>query len=385
MPDIRIDNNHSDSSNQSPLRKAGGVFRHKAKILTCKQFMSSSVEPNWLINGVIEKDTTGVLYGRTGTYKSFVALDWALSVATGKDWHSHETKQGVAVYVAGEGFHGLIKRVKAWFVRYGYDDAEFMPTDTRVAVLNDDEYENFLNQLEQIGQPIGLVIFDTLRKCFGRGDENSASEMGEFFSRVDAIRRAFNTTCLIIHHKNKSNVIRGSNSLESDVDYLYQLESKSKNKAVLHAEKLKDVETPSPKYLKFSLIDIGHSSEGETIQSLVPEMTKKNVDTNTNKPNGIRGQVYDYIILHCRQLTSWSAVIDGVSQNKPYSQEQITSALKGLRTSVRDGVIQTLAFDKIGGSNHVQSMSRGSIDSFHDLGGSSGYSSMEVPTVQTQA
>ena len=35
-----------------------------------------------LIEGVLDLDSTAVLYGRPGIGKSFIALDWGLSVAT---------------------------------------------------------------------------------------------------------------------------------------------------------------------------------------------------------------------------------------------------------------------------------------------------------------
>src|SRR4051812_37793236 len=63
--------------------------------------------PEWLIEGVIESSALGVLYGPPGCGKSFAALDWALSVATGKAWHGREVRQGAVVYVAGEGTTGV--------------------------------------------------------------------------------------------------------------------------------------------------------------------------------------------------------------------------------------------------------------------------------------
>ena len=47
-----------------------------------------------------------VIYGPSGEGKTFVALDWALSVATGRSWQGKQTKQGPVVYIAGGRWSG---------------------------------------------------------------------------------------------------------------------------------------------------------------------------------------------------------------------------------------------------------------------------------------
>ena len=44
-------------------------------------------------------ETQAILYGPPGAGKSFVALDFALSVASGRAWHGHEVRQGPVLYV----------------------------------------------------------------------------------------------------------------------------------------------------------------------------------------------------------------------------------------------------------------------------------------------
>ena len=70
--------------------------------------------PEWLIDGVMPKQALGMLFGPSGHGKSFLALDMALSVATGREWFSHRSAQGQVIYVVAEGGRGMVKRVKAW-------------------------------------------------------------------------------------------------------------------------------------------------------------------------------------------------------------------------------------------------------------------------------
>jgi hypothetical protein len=75
----------------------------------------SDIRPtDWLIHGFFESDSMSLLFGDPAAGKSFVAIDLAACIATGKDWHGHKTKQGAVIYIAGEGMNGISKRFKAW-------------------------------------------------------------------------------------------------------------------------------------------------------------------------------------------------------------------------------------------------------------------------------
>ncbi|TXI80661.1 MAG: hypothetical protein E6Q39_02265, partial [Crocinitomicaceae bacterium] len=68
----------------------------------------SDIRPtDWLIHGFFESDSMSLLFGDPAAGKSFVAIDLAACIATGKDWHGHKTKQGAVIYIAGEGMNGI--------------------------------------------------------------------------------------------------------------------------------------------------------------------------------------------------------------------------------------------------------------------------------------
>ena len=46
-------------------------------------------------------------YTTPASFKSFLAIDWALSVAHGRDWNGRPTAQGAVVYLAMEGQAGI--------------------------------------------------------------------------------------------------------------------------------------------------------------------------------------------------------------------------------------------------------------------------------------
>jgi hypothetical protein len=71
-------------------------------------------EPEYLIDGLIESSSLVQMFGDPGAGKSFLALDVAACVATGKAFHGLEVKQGPVIYVAGEGYNGIRRRLTGW-------------------------------------------------------------------------------------------------------------------------------------------------------------------------------------------------------------------------------------------------------------------------------
>jgi len=348
---------YSSSAKSDPYNASSTKRLHQLRLYNMKEILNLNIETNWLIEDYFEKETTGVLYGPSGTFKTFLALDWCLSIASGQNWHNHEVSQGLVVYVAGEGNHGLQKRIKAWIknkkINYG-SEIPFIASNQRVAILNNSELSIFKHQLNQITQPIKLIVFDTLRKCFGNGDENHSKDMGEFLDQIETIRQNYNTTCLIVHHTNKSKVIRGSNALESDVDFVYRLESKNKLHCTLHAEKIKDSDSPSPMQFELKSILIGDNNN-KTINSLVLSSIDYQSEQETNKPNGIRGVVHDYIQNNCNKAMTWSDLTRNMIDDSSLGDYKLTkinirTALNGLL----DSNIESLDFGKLDGQNAVR-------------------------------
>src|SRR5262249_14489394 len=86
-------------------------------------------DPEWLVDGLVGESALAVLFGTPGVGKSFLALDLAMSVATGRPWLGQETKPGGVVYVYAEGTTGLKHRTQAWRLKRGNGSAPiaFLP------------------------------------------------------------------------------------------------------------------------------------------------------------------------------------------------------------------------------------------------------------------
>lgn len=159
--------------------------------------------PTWLIDGIMPAGGLVGLYGPPGAGKSFVAIDIAMTVATGLDWMGHPVERGSVVYVSAEGGSGIGKRVLAWLI-----DRKADPKQANVAWLiesipihaDSEMMALLLNRIidEARVQP-ALVVVDTLARCFD-GDENAQEDMGRFIAGVDTLRSELKTTVLVVHH-----------------------------------------------------------------------------------------------------------------------------------------------------------------------------------------
>jgi hypothetical protein len=214
------------------------------KLLT-RSDLRNLPDPEPLIDNVLDQGTTAYLYGKWGTAKSFVALDWAACVACGKPWQGRETQQRRVLYVAGEGAFGFKGRVDAWETgwRHNISDDWLAILPVPVNLSNVAEVNNLLALIEWGGY--SFVILDTLSRCMVGADENSAKDCGEV---VDVMRRLLAATpggrgvVLGVHHAGKDGqTFRGSTVFEGAADTVY-FTSRDEDSPVidLNREKRKD-------------------------------------------------------------------------------------------------------------------------------------------------
>ncbi|WGY03720.1 AAA family ATPase [Nocardioides sp. QY071] len=179
--------------------------------------------PTYLIPGVIPRHAYGVLRGRDQSFKSFVALDWSLTIASGGFWDMAPVEQARVLYIAGEGAWGLRQRLAAWEERRGarIDPKRFT---VRQVALNlhrpGPAFEHLLAHVEE--RRYDLVVVDTLRRVSGAADGNS-SEMGAVVDNLDQIKHATaDGSVLVVAHTDKGDSdSRGYSGIEDDADFVW--------------------------------------------------------------------------------------------------------------------------------------------------------------------
>jgi RecA-family ATPase len=78
--------------------------------------LSEPVNP--LIEDLLDEGALSVIYGDSGSGKTFCALDMGFHVSAGLDWNGKKVKRGLVVYVAAEGGKRIKRRIAALKKRY---------------------------------------------------------------------------------------------------------------------------------------------------------------------------------------------------------------------------------------------------------------------------
>lgn len=195
--------------------------------------LDSLQPPQWLITNRLPEHGLSVVYGPPGAYKTFYALDMALSICTGRPYQGMQVQQGHVVYLAAEGAFGIKPRVRAW-EQYNNVRAERLYIVQAPIQLNQAAHVDAF--LEVIGQAIDtpkLIVIDTLARCLVGADENSALDMGEVVHYTDQIRDHIQGHVMLVHHSGKSGEYeRGSTALRGAVDTMIRMQKEPDAHAV---------------------------------------------------------------------------------------------------------------------------------------------------------
>ena len=218
------------------------------KIESWDEIQDEPVE--WLIEGVIPVGSFTALYGPPGSFKSFIALDIAEAIATGRSWMGRTVKKsGAVLYLAGEGFGGIGARIKACKMHHQTEDgAPIYIVRHQLNLRSSAEDFNALMMavvmlVEETGMEFSLAIVDTLARAFGGGNENSSEDMGAFITAMGKVQEFLNCALMVLHHSGKDAAkgLRGHSSLLGAVDTeLELLRFDEQMKGVLTISKQKD-------------------------------------------------------------------------------------------------------------------------------------------------
>lgn len=209
--------------------------------------------PSWLVSGILTDGFT-VVYGPSGAKKSFLALDWACSVATGRSWFGKQTLHQPAVYVSGEGGGGMSQRIDAWATDRAAKPTFLYTINYGVRLMEPYQVDYLAEDVHAVGA--GLLVVDTLARSMAGGDENSAGDMGLVVSRLDRIRMEYGCAIVVVHHSGKDPTQeRGSSALRAASDAVVRVDSPQGTPEVdVTCEKQKDAQEFYPWMLKLKTV-----------------------------------------------------------------------------------------------------------------------------------
>ena len=280
---------------QKPLQSKYEPIERNIMIKTLSE-LRNTPPPTFMVADYIIENSFCVLYGAPASFKSFLAMDWALSVAHGIDWNERPTKQGAVLYLAMEGQSGVAVRADAWHRENNLSDvdAPFYTVTTPIGMAMQDAPD--LAMLKQaidntlMDVKPSLIVVDTLARSFaGSGaDENSATDMGYFIRSCDLLREYYDATVMAVHHtgKDAGKGMRGSSSLLGACDTSIAIDRVTGTMNVeLAVMKQKDVEEAKPIWLQARPVSFLQNAFAQEQTSLVLDIVDSVKEEKKENPS----------------------------------------------------------------------------------------------------
>jgi len=238
--------------------------------------------PRWIVRGVIPERSLGVVFGASGSGKTFLVLDLAATVSRkGMRWFGHRVRSGSVIYVAGEGHLKL--RMEAYLNHHNIPAEDLkglrvVTSSVNLLALESGDLETLIVEIKQASRELGgvvLVVLDTLNAMMAGGDENSSKDMGAMIVAARRIMDAVACSVLFVHHSGKDETkgSRGHSSLKAAVDMEIQVTGYEGDR-LAEVLKLRDGETGKRLGFRLESVDLGpdpdpDADEGDRISSCV--------------------------------------------------------------------------------------------------------------------
>lgn len=217
------------------------------------EYISQPVPLKWLVRGWVQQEGTSLLHAQPGAGKTFLVLDWLLSIAQGIPWQGCKTKKAGVAYLCGEGYTGLHARLALWRQEHHVDSlGDFAISQTATEI---DSYSGITlihDAMKALPFTPAIVAIDTLNR-FMMGDENSAQDTRLFLNNLSVLAKEFRCHFLIVQHEGLAETAqgraRGSSAWRGAVDNEFSLTLRN-GVLVLRQCKMKDSEILEPLYLR---------------------------------------------------------------------------------------------------------------------------------------
>lgn len=254
--------------------------RGRDKIKFLHDYADGVQDPTWLIPGVLPATGVGMLYGESGSYKSFLALDMGLCLAFGipGQWGVPPVQNDV-LFLAGEGPVATgRKRWPAWMEHNDIqfrNDHRFFIKDRVPFFTDTDGWEHVKADLAELKAKPTLIVIDTMTRLLMGLDENSAKDASMITNFMEQLSRYFEAFVLGIHHtgKDQNKGARGSSAFYANLDTVISTKTKIGG-TEFRVRKQKDADV-SDEPMYFSVKEVAQSIVLERSAALADGATKK--------------------------------------------------------------------------------------------------------------
>ena len=117
---------HMEELDEEIVSSTAPKYPSRFGLLTWSE-IDFGLRTDMLIKGLIEQHSSALLYGDSGSGKTFLAGDIGIHVALGRPWFGRKVLQGGVIYIAAEGGLSMRRRVVAFRQHYAIDKSTPIP------------------------------------------------------------------------------------------------------------------------------------------------------------------------------------------------------------------------------------------------------------------
>jgi KaiC/GvpD/RAD55 family RecA-like ATPase len=243
----------------------------------------------WLLRPYLERGALVLMVGAEGTFKSFLALDWALQVAmTGES----------VIFLHAEG-RGLWKRLRAWCLQRHPHEAwsktlnglPFVAVERPLNLSSLSVVVKLTEAIDAIGKKPALIVVDTMTRNSDGLIEQSNGDAVAYLNMIDGcIRARYHATIILIHHvgHGERQRARGPFSLiaSTDANYLLERPNLETRIVTVRSGRMKDCEPPPPFELEAEIVSLDVDDEDGKPETSIALRATGNTPVVTRAPTG---------------------------------------------------------------------------------------------------
>lgn len=265
-----VDLNRPDVSDFEDLSGGEGPRANRFEFLPAGQFMQSR-PARWIIKGLLPQAGLGVIYGESGSGKSFLVLDMMLAITRGTSWRQRRVVRGAVAYVVAEGAGGFRGRLQAYSHHIAADLGPFFVLGDAPNIVERKTIDDLIASLLALG-PVSVIVLDTLAQVTPGANENSGEDMGLALANCRRIYQATGALVLLVHHSGKDATrgARGWSGLKAAADVELEVLRADDQRAV-RVTKQKDGQDGEDLGFRLRPVVLGLDEDGDEVTSCVVE------------------------------------------------------------------------------------------------------------------
>ena len=303
--------------------------------------------PDPLVTGVLNREELFRILGPSGVGKSFVALDLAMSVATGQSWGGGHVvpAPGLVYYVVAEGQHGFKARIRAWAVKH---NEGAVPSALRIikrpVQLLGTKFDDLIARLE--AHRPAMVVFDTQHRVTVGVEENNATDAGVPLQRLAELCSRTGAAVGLVHHTPKDNPdrARGSSSWEAAMDLELVVRASSGGGVEAYSRKSKDAEDGTVlgtwEIATVPIPPVGHRTAAGALVRRDPMTEAMVLDAEARKSMAVAAWIVDAVKARpgCSETSYYRS--EGVARTVLVDGRPVTFSIAAAKAAIDDLVTE---------------------------------------------